>query len=153
MTVDLTAIREGLAANLHVCLEEQSVKQVSPWLLDNPAAPSLQVAGVRDMSRLDFGSGASITMAVEVAIPQASAADSQKQLDRLVLGGDDITSVWDAIEADPTLSSRFTPHAGLTDSTPACDSLAVVSYEGQSRYVFPNGVEALLGTWVVQVIV
>lgn len=151
--MNLTDIREGLAANLRALVDAGTVKHVSPWLLDNPTMPSVCVAGVSAMEFTTFQPGdADITLLVEAAIGKASDVGAQKILDKL-LAGSGSTSLRAAVEADPQLTSRWNNDDGLTENQPAaCDDLQVVAYRGQQRFTFPNGVEALLATWEVQVI-
>lgn len=149
---DINAICEGLAANLTELLDDDIVKTVTPWLDDNPTMPSVQVAGVQAMTRDAFGDSYQITLLVQALIGRASDQHSQKLLNQLV-SGDGVTSVWDAIESNRTLTSRFTPADGLTaNQQPAADDVAVVSYDGAARFTNQNGVDALVGTWTVTVL-
>lgn len=150
---DLNAICEGLAANLTACLDDDVVKTVTPWLDDNPTMPSLQVAGVQTMTRESYGDTYRITLLVQALIGRGSDQHSQKLLNRLAVGDNTCTSVWDAIEANRTLTARYNPADGLTTSqSAAADDVAVVSYDGAARFTNANGVDALVGTWTVQVL-
>jgi hypothetical protein len=153
MALDLTDIREALAANMHTLLHSELVKQVSPWLLDNPTLPCLQVAGVRNIEydQAFQRGGDSLFIVIEAAIGRATDVGAQKTLDRL-LAASGPTSLKAAVEADTSLTSRYNVDDGLRhDFEPACDDLQVETYEGQARFTFPTATDALLATWIVQV--
>lgn len=156
---DLNAIREGLAGNLYACLHAGMVKQVSPYRLEAAVSPSLQVAGIRSADRADFGGGGNLFLLVQAMIAKSSDVGSQKILDRLLYPEDDSEfSVWDALEADRTLTRRFTAKGVYsTGNTAACDDLAVNAFEGEAVYKTNTGdgllADFLIATWVVQVVV
>lgn len=151
----LSDIRSGLAANLAPLKTAGVIRQVSPYLLPSPTPPSAQVAGVDEMTFLDFGatSSAEWTVAIEVALGKYLEEAAWKVLDRLLATSGD-ESVVAAIEANPTLTSRYDADTGAvtTGQTAACDSLEVSEFAGTSRFTFPNGVELLLARWNVTVI-
>lgn len=149
---DINDICEGVAANLTVLLNDDVVKTVVPWIDDNPTMPSVQIGGVQTMTRSSFGDSWTILLLVQALIGRASDQHSQKLLNRLV-AGDGITSVWDAIESNRTLTSRYNPADGLSTNQPAAaDDVAVVSFDGAAKFTNANGVDALVGTWTVQVL-
>lgn len=147
---NLNDICEGIAANLASLLDDELVKTVVPWLDDNPTMPSLQVIGVQTMTRDSFADSYDINLVVQALVGRASDQHAQKLLNQLLVGD---STVWDAIESDRRLTSRFNPADGLrANQTAAADDVAVVSYDGASRFTNTNGVEAIVGSWTVQVL-
>lgn len=142
-------IRRGLAANLRLvpdCL-------VSPYLLDSPTTPALQVAGFDTIDYLDsFGPGVSLRIIVEGATGLAHSRAAQARFDRWLwpTGADSVKA---AIESDTRLTSRLSEDGKsvLADQDPACDALQVVEFRGYRQARVRDGVELLLGDWVVQV--
>lgn len=143
---DLTAIRSALAANLRAvpgC-------GVSPWLLDSPASPVLQVVAPREFEPVGFGGGHhSILMVVEGCVPGVLDRGSYETFDAWL--EDDL--VWDAIEADQRLAQRLTDNGTVqTGQSSVADSVAVERFNGYQRTPLRNNTDALVGEWEVRIL-
>ncbi len=131
----LTAMREGLAANLDAI----PTLQVSPYLLAAPTPPSAEVApaeteydlaGSRGLDRWRF--------TVRVFVAHTTDKGAQKKLDSY-LETSGPHSVKAALEADSTLGG-------------ACDDLRVIRASGYRVYG-PEGRASVLGAeWDVDVL-
>lgn len=153
---DFADIRRGLAANLANALHPHM--QVSPYLLDNPMPPSVQVAGI---TAIDYDitfqgangydlSGDRFTIIVEAALPPLLDITAQQLLDDL---HGSALSLKGAIESDPKLTSRFLDDQTVTSGHPnACDALRVSRYLGAARYHLNDRGEVLLATWEIDLI-
>lgn len=148
---DLAAIRSALAANLRVALPAGD-GLVSPYLLDNPTPPALQVAGLEkiDYDTLGFGgSGDTHLFIVEGVFGRSTDIGAQKVLDGLLSGTDSVKA---AVEGNQTLTSRLLETGDvLTGQSALADWVKCREYRGQSRFALPNGVEVLLASWLVEV--
>lgn len=153
---DITAIRRGLAALLRDVLPEDE-GHVYPWLQDNPMPPTLCVAGIeRDgLTYVTFGDppGIEANFVVEAWLGAASDVGSQRFLDGLL----STDAVATALEADGdsggALYSRLQDDGTvLTDQDAAADSVAVMSYLGQTRLARGTGHDVLLAQWLVKVL-
>jgi hypothetical protein len=141
-------IRQGLAANLR-SLEDC---QVSAYLLDNPTGPTLQVAGFEGIDYAQsYGPTTLLEVVVEGATPLGGGTrGAYERFDEWILGDG---TVWDAIEADQTLTSRLRDNGSvLENQDPVADSVAVQEFRGYRRSRLASGVEVLLGDWLVQVL-
>lgn len=141
-------IRRGLAANLRA-LEDC---QVSPWLLDSPTGPTLQVAGFEGIDYAQsYGQTSSLEVVIEGATPLAGGIRGAYERFDVWLLGDD--SVWDSLEANQTLTSRLRDNGSvLENQSPVADAVAVQEFRGYRRTRLANNIEVLLGDWLVQVI-
>lgn len=149
-------ICRGLAANLATI----QGFQVSPWFLDHPAPPTLQVSGVEDIE-YDVAfprAGVSHDMwnvEIEACIPRGQDISAQMLLAAL-LSPDGDSSLKAAIEADPQndrLTKRMQDDLSVTTGhDPACDDLHVMKYRGAARHRLEDGTDVLLATWTVQVL-
>ena len=151
---DLQAIREGLAANLAALRTNETVVQVSAYLLDNPTPPSLVVAGVDSdgyEEQAYTGQSVSYTILVEACLGLVADITSQKTLNRL-LSPTGSASLVAAAKATPTLTSRLNDDGTIsTGQAAAAESIAFDGYRGQTRFVLSNGSEVLLATWAFTV--
>lgn len=148
---DMEAIRRGLAANLRATLPIGE-GQVSPYLLENPTPPCLQVGGLDgvDYTTLGFGHGGDThRFVIEACLGRSSDVGAQKLLDELLSGS---SSVKRALESNRTLTSRLREDGTVqTGHAAAADWVKCREYRGQSRFTLPNGVEVLLASWLVEV--
>lgn len=136
-----------MAANLTVLKPDWAV---SAYLLDNPTPGMIQIAGMSEVEYLDFGGGAERTFVVEAVASLGNDVGAQKQLDKLMDGGENDLKA--AIEADPTLTMRLGDDGEVDISQePACDDLECI-FQSQGRFTPQNGVPVLLATWNVRVI-
>lgn len=147
---DLTDIRQGMAALLRAALPADK-GHVSAWFEDSPNTPSLQVAGVEEMDRIDFVDGGKWLIAVEGCIGLTTEVGAQKLLDGLV------DAVADAVESDGTpngaLFSRLQEDGTiLTNQSAAADAVAFVRYRGQGKHTADDGTQLLLASWLFEVI-
>lgn len=153
---DLQTIREAIAGNLHALKANDTVVQVSAYLLDNPTPPSLMVAGVAEdgvdpLGYSDAG-GVSWTILIEAALGRTSDIGSQKLLNKL-LTPTGSTSLIAAVQADRKLTKRLSDAGVLTTGQAAAASdLAFAGYRGQVSFVLENGSRVLLATWAFTVI-
>lgn len=150
---DVEAIRRGLAAQLRTVLPANR-GHVSAYFDPAPRMPCLQVAGVQRMERNDFGDGRTFDFVIE-GVFSMSHTDSgaQRLLDEFIADN----AVDEAVEADGdgagALYSRLLDDGTVTTlDDPAAASVAFVEYLGVSRETLRTGGEALLATWVVQVV-
>lgn len=148
---DLDAIVRGLAANLVPLRTTNVVGQVSPYLLENPSPPSLQIAGVAsiDYDEHGFAGGEDGWLVlVEAALGRVSDVGSQTLLNRLLSD----SSVKTAIESDTRLTSRLSVDGRTVTANQAAAALWVKCrrYRGPSRVPFRDG-DMLLATWEVEV--
>lgn len=137
-----------MAANLAVLRPSW---QVSPYLLDAPTPPCVQVGGlVAPVEYQTFGTAHPLfTFGIEAALLRSSDIGSQQQLDSLMDGGEFDLSA--AVEDDARLTSRLLDDATLEISQePACDDLECV-FQTQGPFVSENGTRLLLATWHVRV--
>lgn len=148
---DFDDIRRGLAANLRTVLAEDD-GHVDAYFRDSPPVPCLQVAGVTEMTKTDFGDGRHYLFVVEGCFGLVSEVVAQKLLDRL------IDEVADAGEADNmpagSLFSRLQDDGTiLTNQAAAADCVAFTRYLGQGKTT-PDGdsVKILVASWEFQVI-
>jgi hypothetical protein len=125
---DVTALREGLAANL------ESIPRLaeSPWLLSNPNPPAVEIQPGEIEYDQAYWRGTDLHRFV------ASDKGAQKLLDRFMNGSGDY-SVKAALESDCTLAG-------------ACDDLHVKRCSGP-RIFSREGMASVLGAeWDVEVI-
>lgn len=157
-------ICEGIAANLHALreLDPPLLKQVHPFLLENPTAPSAMVGDPIEFTFESFtGPDDAGTVRwlipVEVWLGTASDIGSRKRL-RQLLAPAGASSLVAAVEAAGDLSrrrltSRLNEEGELsTDQAPACDSIAFEEFRGSSRFLADNGTTYLLATWIFEVV-
>jgi hypothetical protein len=147
---DLHAIRCGIAAQLRTVLGTDE-GHVSPYMLDAPLLPCLQVGTIEAAERMGFGTdgGSRYILLIEGLFSLEAEVAAQKALDELVAA----QSIDAAIDADPTLTSRLDEHNTLTTSQgAACDKAAVSEYRGAARVNLPNGARALQGVWAILVV-
>ena len=148
---DLDAIRRGLAANLKQALPG-SAGQVSPYMLDNPTVPSLQVIGLDEIEydTLGFGRGGDDHFFIlEAALGRSSDTGAQRKLVELLSTG---SSVKEAAESDGRLTKRLLDDGTVLEAqAPAAEYVHVTRYRGQSRFAIPSGPEVLLASWVCKV--
>lgn len=151
---DLDTICNRMAGSL-VPLRDTAtdlIDQVSPFLLDSPTPRMLMVAGVDDVTYLDFGDGVEWTILVSAALGLLTDQASQKTLRRLLApsGGDSIVA---ALEADQSLTTKLNNDGTVsTGQSAAADSIAFSEYRGQISPVLADGSQILLATWAFEVI-
>ena len=149
-------IRRGLAANLATLKTAGYDGQISPWLLENPAPPTISIGGITSIDYDIVFQGASydltgdqLTVEVEAAIRKIVDVQTQKTLDRF--HGD--LSIKAAVESDPQLTSRMADDGTITSGeTAACDALRVTGYTFQGTLTLPNGTQVSLASWTVEII-
>lgn len=144
----LQNIRRGLAANLRALPD----CQVSPYLLDSPTGPSLQVAGFDGIDfQQSFGRTTMLQVVVEGVTPLAGGSrGAYERFDEWILGD---LSVQDVLEADQTLTSRLRDNGSvLENQDPVADSVAVQEFRGYRRVRVANNIEVLLGDWLLEVL-
>lgn len=148
---DIEAIRRGLAANLRAAIPTTD-GMASPYLLENPSGPALQVVGFENIDYIrSFGPGVSLEIVVEGCVPMVLGDGASRFFDRWVLR-ETTYSVADALEADRRLTSRLRDNGTvLGNQAAAADDLQVREFRGYRRLTIANGVDALVGDWLVQV--
>lgn len=131
---DLTAIRNGLAANLGAI----SDLNVSPSRLSNPTLPQAVVyAGPTSFDKA-FGRGVdTLVFIVRVAVPGTTDTGSVVSLDPY-LAGSGSRSIKAAIESDKTLGG-------------ACSDLRVTGHEGEQPFNVEGQPPALGAEWRVEI--
>lgn len=134
--------------------------QVSPWFLEAPRGPTLQIVGIEDIDydiafRHSDGydaTGDKLTVLVEACIPAKNDMGSQMRLDKL----HGSASLKAALEADDRLTSRWQDDQTILGSQPAaCDQLRVTRYRGQTRSIVSResgGLDVLLAHWEVELL-
>ena len=133
--------------------------QVSPWFIEAPRGPTLQVVGLEDIDydiafrAGDYdGTGDRLIVIVEAAIPAKNDIGSQMRLDKL----HGPASLKAAVESDQELTSRWQDDQTILDSQPAaCDDLHVRRYRGQTRSIVERdsgGLDVLLAHWEIEVL-
>jgi hypothetical protein len=146
---DIEAIRRGLAGNLRAVPD----CQVSAYLLDNPTAAALQVAGFDEIDYVQsFGDDTSFSFVIEGSAGLASDIGSQQRFDRW-LGATGDESVKSALEANRTLTSRLLDNGTVqTGQVALADDLQVRLFRGYRKARLANGSEVLLGDWLVELV-
>lgn len=128
--------------------------QVSPYLLDNPVPPAIEVTGVQ---RIDYDTvyaraGDDLTWLIEAVVPPLNDIGGQMKLD-LLLDAAAGLSLKEAAEADRQLTSRLLDDGTVQTGQPAaCSDLRVTTFNSVGRITLRNGVEVLAASWAVQVI-
>jgi hypothetical protein len=131
---DLSALREGLAANLGA-IEDL---QVSPYFISNPTFPSAFVrAGPTDYDKTFDRGLDNIVLFVRVLVAAFGDIGPGANLDEY-LAGSGPRSIKAAIEDDPSLGG-------------ACDDLRVTGNEGEREFTFDDRPSALGAEWRVEV--
>jgi hypothetical protein len=131
---DLSALREGLAANLGAIDD----LQVSPYFISNPTFPSAFVRAGPTAFDKSFGRGLdNIVLFVRVLVAAFGDIGPGANLDEY-LAGSGPRSIKAAIESDKTLGG-------------ACQSLQVTGHEGEQEYTFDDRPSALGAEWRVEV--
>lgn len=158
--MNLDAIGQGIAANLHALRDQGILKQIHPYLLENPTAPSAMVGDPVEYSYETFsGPDAPPTMRwlipIEVWLGTASDIRSRKTL-RALLAPTGDASLVAAVEGTTPGGRRLTGRLNedgelLEDQAPACDSIAFEEFRGSSRFLADNGTTYLLAVWVFEV--
>lgn len=150
---DITNIRRGLAALLRDVLPANE-GQVNAWWHENPSTPCLQIAGVQELEKTSFGPGGlRIVFAVEAVIGLASDVRAQQILDGMLATDQIPTAVESSNTPSGALTSRLQDNGTvLTGQTAAADSVAFLRFLGQAPFQLRNGVEVLLGTFLVEVL-
>lgn len=141
MSVTLTQIREGIAANLKASL---TGCQVSAYVLANPTPPCLWVRlnpeeGVLYSQAMQEGSQ-TWHMLIEGWVGAVADIGAQKKLDAWIAPFGD-QSVRAAIESDLTLGGVLGP-----------SQMTVQECNAYEKYVLPDGSEVLGAKWSVMVI-
>lgn len=137
MTVELADIRTALVANI-VATIPASVAQVSGYKLPNPTPPAVLVTGWDMIERTGFGtSGIQIDVLIQALAGKPTDKHAQIRLDSW-LSPVGATSLWAAIESDPTLGGK------VSDVT-------VTRADGTQVVTLENGNEVLASTLHVQV--
>ena len=155
----LDEICSGIAANLWT-LRPEVVKQVHPFILENPTAPSLMVGEPVEFSYETFSGpdnppGMRWLIPVEAYLGTASDIAARQTLRRLLAPTGE-TSLVAAVEAEGTPQSRLTSRLDhsfelLEDQAPAADSIAFEEFRGWSRVLGENGATYLNAVWVFEV--
>jgi hypothetical protein len=142
MTVDVEAIREGIAANLTAAfasIHRDQRPQVSAYMLSSPSPPCVQVMGPDEIIYdITFGRGSDTWMfIVQVFVALVSDIGAQKRLDRM-LAPTGPESIKEAVERDTKLGG-------------SCKDLRVTRSAGYQQFVL-EGRGAVLGSdFTVQV--
>jgi hypothetical protein len=132
--MDITAVREALAANLSTLLGTQ----VSAKMLANPTPPAAHVFPAETQFDRAFGRGQDFQiLTVQVLVGTVMDEAAQDQLDAY-LAGSGAQSVKAAVESDKTLGG-------------ACFDLRVVSATGYRRITQEGQPEVLVCEWSVEV--
>lgn len=131
--------------------------QVSPYLLDNPQAPMIQIAGLEHADYdIEFQSAAGyqaegdrLLVQIEACLQRTSDRVAQEQLDALHAAN----GLKHAAETDRQLTSRLNDDGTIDISqAPAADDLRVTEYLGSAPFTTPKGVQVLLATWRVEIL-
>lgn len=137
MTVELSDIRTGLVNNITATIGG-TVGQVSGYRLANPTPPAILVTGWDQIARNAFGSARfQIDALVQALAGATTDKHAQIRLDAW-LSPVGATSLWLAIESDPTLGGK-----ALDVTVLGCDGTQIVTLD--------NGTEVLASTLHVQV--
>jgi hypothetical protein len=132
--MDITAVRQALAANLSTMLGTQ----VSPRMLVNPTPPAAHVFPAETDFDQTFGRGQDFqVLTVQVLVGTVSSEAAQDQLDAY-LSGSGPQSVKHAVESDRTLGG-------------ACSDLVVASATGYRSVVQEGQAPVLVCEWRVEV--
>lgn len=137
MTVEMSAIRAGIIANL----ASITGCQKSATRTGNHTPPSLVVTGFDEMDPTTFhaggSGGSSFVMLVQGLAGMPTRKSAEVQLDKWLspLGSQ---NVWNALQSDRTLSGTVS-------------NSAVISCDGTQVITLDNGTEMLGSTWHLQI--
>lgn len=137
--------------------ESQAVGHVSAYLERAPKTPYVCVAGVLEYEYTTFGvpgtdrePGMRWLIAIEAGTNSLDLVEQDRM--RSLMESTGPTSLVEAVESDPRLTSRLLKDGTVVDAAAAADAVALEEFRGQTPFTFPSGVEVLLATWVFEIL-
>ena len=151
---NLTAIRQGLAANLAVAFQPDY--QVSAYMLSAPVPPGFQIVPDRVDFHQELQNPGLYRFLVIGHVGFVVTEGAQDNLDALLTDRVDVSdplSVREALEADQQLTSRFNKDGTVTTGQPAAaDDVTVTFASGYREYALQGSQQMVLGcVWTVEV--
>lgn len=134
--------RRAIAANLRAVLPA-SEGFVSPYFVDAPKLPALQVVGVSDYEVADIGGGMRYEVGVEAMLGRVVDRAAQMLLDEWIHTGGVVNALDSSINP---LTSRLLDNGTIAEEEADAGQLNYLRYGGPAKLP-RGGVEVLIATW------